>query len=753
MACVLMLAACSGDDAPPAFQRLRLQQEEPATREDVLVARFEPQPESGTLADWSTRAPRTDFQQSSGTPSLHLVGGESHYIEIPTGIELGRFDLLRVQLISTTALSIRTGLLRDGQVLAGSGGFGHASPGELTTIEMELKGARSLSGAPARLALSITGEELDWTIFSVELWQRPLEAWLPDVTQPGGVVLGTEARRAFGLSTRCDLTTEVHVPDDGRLSLSFAWARKLAPTGAEGLVRLSMTPVDGGEPREWELEIGEDAAWSDADLSLASLGGERVQLRLGLEVPGAEPALCALTEPVIYTRQASPPTVLLITSDTHRGDHLNTASDTQRLLTPTLDALAARGVRFGDCFVSSNVTLPSHAALFTGTSPRDTGVVDNRTTLEEDAPTLAEQFHSAGYLTYGVAGAWHLRPSWSGFDQGFDRMRWPTTKDSIAGDQLDALEAWLGAAEGRPLFVWLHLFDSHRPYTPPAPFDTLYYSEDRDPFAPSLPEPDFPAPPGRQGLRDIEYVFAQYKGEVSYLDSELGRLFEHDRFQTAIVALTSDHGEAFGTHGAYWNHVGLYPDVLHVPLILSWPTAPAGSESNRRVRQLDIGRTLLNLSELQAVPFPGTDLRDSLSLSGEARARTAPRFAISNRGAEASLNAGKWHLVLSLSERADESTRGHLPFELHRVELYDLDADPDCLTDLAAQDPARTRRMRGRLIAWLQAASSASWGRGAEGSAADQEFLAGLGYASGAEPTQGDFFPESCDCERCLRYQ
>jgi choline-sulfatase len=119
--------------------------------------------------------------------------------------------------------------------------------------------------------------------------------------------------------------------------------------------------------------------------------------------------------------------VVLVTSDTHRADHVGgphlTGSSAQGrqggvVRTPALDALAARGVVYTDCFAPSHITLPSHAALFTGASPRDTGVLDNNTALGAAAPTLAEVFRAAGWLTAAAVSLDILVDGHSGFGQG-----------------------------------------------------------------------------------------------------------------------------------------------------------------------------------------------------------------------------------------------------------------------------------------------------------------------------------------------
>jgi arylsulfatase A-like enzyme len=128
--------------------------------------------------------------------------------------------------------------------------------------------------------------------------------------------------------------------------------------------------------------------------------------------------------------------VLLVTSDTHRGELLGTTAG-GLVRTPALDALAARGVVFLDAMSTSNATNPSHAALMTGLHPRDTRVVTNRDPLARRAVTLAERFAAAGYRTAATYSAFHLDDATSGLGQGFDRYEGP---GAPTGLDFDAFE-------------------------------------------------------------------------------------------------------------------------------------------------------------------------------------------------------------------------------------------------------------------------------------------------------------------------
>lgn len=736
---LLALMGCgSGGEAPPSVQRPRLDSTQVLPREERVVARLAP-----TESEWRVEAPEVEWTVPDGEPVLHLRGGEAHTVELDASVPTGAFQIVRVRVAAEEELSLRCGLLGDDAPLAVASRFAYAAPGRVSELEFEFPACLRLDGPPGQLHFAAKGERLDWSLLSVELVERPLAGWLPAFDAPGGVSLGTECRRAVGLVEGADLSGRCVVPRGGKLQVAACMPPRLVGAGAAAELHIEVS-AGGGEPKIHQtLELAAEPSWFEVEIALDELEGREVELRYSLHGGGARPLACALAEPLVSTRGEHAPAVLLITSDTHRGDHVNTLEHTDRVLTPTLDALAARGVRFTDCFSTANITLPSHAALLTGTHPRDTGLIDNKSRLDEAAPTLAESFHSAGFRTFAVVGAWHLRPEWSGFDQGFERMTWPRERDSEAAERIAALEDWLPEAEGQPLFVWLHLYDAHAPYTPPESFVREYYPEGRDP---RVGEGGFPAPKGDEEVRDLEYVLAQYKGEVSSLDQELARLVEGPRFRRGIVALTADHGESLGQHGIWWDHVGLYPEILHVPLLLAWPGAPSGVEVAHRVRQFDLGRTLLNLADLGGVPFPGHDLREALE-----EASPAPRFAISTSGAEASINLGRWHLILTLRERLNPSHRLPGPFELHRTELYDLEQDPACEHDLSLQEHDLARTLRARLIDWLRSAPAETWRRRAAETDEDLRVLSALGYA-GSGGQGGDLFPEDCDCEACKAF-
>ncbi|MCB9914820.1 MAG: sulfatase [Planctomycetes bacterium] len=443
-----------------------------------------------------------------------------------------------------------------------------------------------------------------------------------------------------------------------------------------------------------------------------------------------------------------------MTSDTHRGDHVGALGPGAPVRTPAIDALAARGVLYTDAYAASNTTNPSHGSLMTGLPVRDTRVLDNSSPLVDDARTLAEAFRDAGYHTLAAVSVRHLMDDESGFGQGFERMAGPSSEASERPARATTTQAvaWLDELADEPVFLWVHVFDAHSPYEPPASTDRRYYPKGKDPFDPSqrLQYDGRFLPVYLRGLTDVEFPYAQYRAEIDALDGELERLLAHPRALAGVTALTADHGESFGAHGIWWDHAGLYPDTLHVPLVLAWPGGPHGVRCDAPVEQMHLGRTLLDAAGLVASEFRGADLR--AAAAGAAIER--PRYSLAKEGHAASLLEGGWFLVLNLSDY--QTTAMARPRARHTVELYDLAHDPAAANDLAEREPARAKAMRAKLVEWLGGASARGLAGAGAGTAEQKRRLASLGY-TGDGPSEdaraGRWIEADCDCAQCARWR
>jgi arylsulfatase A-like enzyme len=279
-------------------------------------------------------------------------------------------------------------------------------------------------------------------------------------------------------------------------------------------------------------------------------------------------------------------------------------------------------------------TLPSHVSLLTGLSVTGHRVTAPFMRIDPARRLLAEHLHAQGYRTAGFVSAPLLHRAY-GFDRGFDTYENfqrhpsavipppPESRRGSHGDQtapqvVDAALAWLTAApDDAPFFLFVHLWDAHYDYIPPPPFDAMFTGD----YAGDLDPRNFE---GNERIRadmpeaDLAYVRGLYDGEIRWVDTQLGRLFEAIRARDArapvLFALTADHGEEFFEHGKKGHMKALYEESIHVPGILRFPgVLPAGLGVSGPVSLDDVAPTLLGLAGLPPLPdATGRDLSAAL---------------------------------------------------------------------------------------------------------------------------------------------
>lgn len=324
---------------------------------------------------------------------------------------------------------------------------------------------------------------------------------------------------------------------------------------------------------------------------------------------------------------APAPLVLLISMDTTRADDLSCYGGANAD-TPTLDALAARGVRFQTALSPAPTTLSAHASLFTGLDAHGTAILSNGDALRADLPALAERFAAAGWDTIGVVAASALDRD-RGLNRGFRlyddamgeavRKRYESSAPEVTARALAAVDQ---RSPGRPVFLFVHYYDAHMPWTSaPASFQARFLNPDyTGPLRPSS------AAVARviRGARahgiseeDRDQALRYHRAEVAWTDHGLGALMEgleaRGLLADSLVIATADHGESLGEPGALevlGHGIDVDPATLHVPLIV----AGRGSFQtpvtvvDRQVRLLDIGTTALRAAGLSEPLGQGEDL-------------------------------------------------------------------------------------------------------------------------------------------------
>jgi len=320
------------------------------------------------------------------------------------------------------------------------------------------------------------------------------------------------------------------------------------------------------------------------------------------------------------------PDILLITVDTLRADAVG-AYGAAEARTPRIDQLAASGTLYERAVTPMPLTRPAHFSLFTSRYPREHGVVNNALSLPEDAETLPERLREAGYRTGAFVGVHLLSPA-TGAAQGFDTFGDVgfDTKYRAAGLVVDEALDWLAKQpRSAPIFLWVHLFDPHLPYEPPAGFVEGADGELSKRY-PNLSWRHLRAIARAEGgdlpAEILDYGLALYRAEVAYTDFEIGRLIDgvdqRRGLDETVVALTADHGECF-ERGIYFEHADcLYRGALRIPLILRHPsTFAAGQRANHPVSLLDLAPTLLSAVQLPVdESFRGEVLSGSVPAGG-----------------------------------------------------------------------------------------------------------------------------------------
>lgn len=535
----------------------------------------------------------------------------------------------------------------------------------------------------------------------------------------------TDRRRAIALAPGSRLAADIALPEgEGPGYEAFdVIATVLCETQGERQ-DVTLTTAIGGQVVETSKLSADDARWRSVRVHVPP-GARTCRFAVETDAAGSE---VLLSEVRLVSRSERAPTVLLVTSDTHRGDHLGTIGNGV-VWTPVLDALAGRGVQFTNCFSSTNITNPSHIALMTGTHVRDTRIANNTTALGLSATTLAEVFREHGYRTFAATSVMHLTRTQSGLGQGFDRYNAPDDGKRDGRAAIAQLLEWLPDAEDHATFVWLHVYDAHAPYDPPEELVARHYASDRDPRDPakSLGAPDEVIGPWihQRGYRDPEYLDARYRAAVDYVDLSLTDLLGLPRMKDAVLAFTADHGESLGRDRVFWEHSHLNIATLHIPLILAWPGCTP-QQVGAPVEQIDVGRTLLELSGITA-EFPGESLLGALDPNRPRK----PRYGLGGHGWNASIESDGWLLTLQI-ERYPRAMGTH-EWEPGEVELFDLRNDPEGLTSVLEAEFSRAKKLRAALIRWLEQAPSTGLGQSIVLSPEARASLEALGYGGGTE--------------------
>jgi len=308
------------------------------------------------------------------------------------------------------------------------------------------------------------------------------------------------------------------------------------------------------------------------------------------------------------------------------------------------------------------LTFPSHAALLTAMTPRRLGIRDNGRVLGADVTTLAESLRRSGYATGAFVSGYPLAAIF-GLDRGFDVYDDKLSAGQEEGDlerpassTTMAARAWLRTARP-PWFAWVHYYDPHYPYEPPAGFKR----------------------PGPRGA---------YDGEVAFVDSAIGDLrrgVEELASGDTLVVFAADHGESLGEHGEGTHGYFIYDSTVTVPLIFHFPGRVGPGRSPAPARLLDVAPTALALLGQRPLPEPeGVSLVPTLS----GKSQEIPFAYVETYQP---WNSYGWSPLTAVRQA------GWKLIQAPRPELYDLARDPGEEHNVIDQHPSNAQRLRGLL--------------------------------------------------------
>jgi len=478
-----------------------------------------------------------------------------------------------------------------------------------------------------------------------------------------------------------------------------------------------------------------------------------------------------------------PPGIVLFTVDTLRADRLGCYGNAmwERSPSPVADALAAEGLLFEECIVPRGQTHPSIASMLFGKYPITHGLRENGQKPAPGQVSFAELLRDTGYDTAGFAAnlnAFTLRspqrPAW--WTRGLDSFG-----DGYGGDPRTAIRAnpqnqWLWdervvqqavewirerrVREVRPFFLWVHLYDVHKPFVPHESYPDFYpdyagplelpeaggaatQPDPRDPITPAVDAATLAGvrlPPG-----DHRKVLACYDASVYGVDARIGRILDELEAQGLMentwVVYSSDHGEELGDHNNYYYHgASIYDTVLRVPLIVRGPDAAPARRTAALVQNVDLAPTFL---EIAGVKAPRE--MEGISLLGLLTGKAATgRDAVVAEWQDLiySVSDGKTKYIfnprgacpLKPPWSARQNSAGGGGFVYGFEEFYALERDPLEQDNIIAGRGPEAQAMREALRVWLAAPARRRGFDTGELTPEERELIENLGYtAPGAD--------------------
>jgi arylsulfatase A-like enzyme len=428
-------------------------------------------------------------------------------------------------------------------------------------------------------------------------------------------------------------------------------------------------------------------------------------------------------------REKKASNVILIVLDALRADRLslyNKNSNTAK----NLELLAQDSLVFEKCIAPSPWTLPSHASLFTGlyvSEHKCEYIISQFPILSKNCKTLAEIFQDNGFRTAAVVSNSGWLDRRFNVHQGFEvyncmrtigiqqSMRFRPllvafsyltniysksvmsmrSADLINREAINIVDTF----REEPFFLFLNYMETHTPYLPPRPFDNYFLHKTFTQLY--RLKQYYLRVTGAEDKQSWDlFLQSQYDGAITYLDSQLGRLFsrlkETGVYDSSLIIVTADHGDLLGEHGAYEHHEHMYEGVVKVPLIIKYPFSKRVGRETRLINLVDLFPTILSICEL---PVPA-------NISGQAFGGPASAVAelySFDLGIHKIIYDGKYKYLEYRPPDKEDYYRPLVKQKSTKAVLYDLENDPQENDNLVEKFPDIASTMKIKLQTWERA--------------------------------------------------
>jgi arylsulfatase A-like enzyme len=600
-----------------------------------------------------------------------------------------------------------------------------------------------LGGTRNVLILPSDAEGADFEIESVRI--IPLAEHLASIPSgPGWQGLSEIYRETIVARSPERIVAEVELPERPWLDLAIGTIEKGPVT-----FRVSVSSGDGEESLLRRTVTTPDR-WTDQRLDLSAYAGERVTLtfQLSADEPGRlgywggpvirNSGAMQINEAISEDRAAlldggtlRPRAVILWLGDTLRRDRLQ-AYGHERENSPTLTALAAEGVVFEDNIAQGSWTKVSVPSFLTSLYPTSLGIIDMPDRLPQSVTTMSEAFRAAGYATWQSSSV-PFSGRLSNLHQGVDVLHERGSIGELghsgaktARTYVDRFLEWAADHHDVPFFGFIHVFDPHSPFEPYAPYDAVWGTpEGRAEYERGLGlweginNDDLPNQAQMDSTDVDQELFIQhehdwYDGSILGMDTEIARLMEGLEelgiADETLFIFISDHGEEFLEHGNHFHGNNAYGEMVNVPLIMWWPGVLPPTRVNRTTESLDMLPTVL---ELAGIEVPEAAQGQSLlplivDPDGVDDFGAIRRAAFSERVQPPGIpNMGLGHDQYSIVLDGWKLVKNeNHPDDWPEYELYDHEADPINLHDVADEHPDVVTRLAAELDTWREYALS-----------------------------------------------